>query len=645
MKPRVTVAIPWSLSTPPLTADVRWELRHQLTALSALAQWAMVPVILLTVSGLWLEMDQIVLRGWGMLAFVQTLLGVLNNRVNSKRLQQQNSPDDFMLRNSLYYAMAGMVWGLLPLGAALIGTERASWFALLINMAIMTSLVLILSTSHRIFYFALATSGLLTLTAVFMGPANSPQIVLLGLIYVLALIMMHNTVFQLHVDRVRTALSNAAHASALANTLEHHDAMTGLYNKAGLHQWLGRHVCPDANYKTVTLALGNVKGFSDINLLHGSSVADALLVEIATRLIQKAGEGIGIARLNGAEFLLIDARPEADAGVLAQMLASLEREDFVISDRLVNISIQQSSVNGKAEDLDNLVETARAQLQPQRPDAGLGDNYRENYRDSSDNQKLHNRRELVTGFHAALMNKDIQPWFQPIVSCSNNRIIGWEALARWRHPAQGLIAPENFLDIARISGHATQLTRMMFVAGVEFIGMLNKAALESSAQVSINFTASDLASATTLDWVQECLNEYGLQPTQLCIEISEKEALLQDAQLNENLRRIEELGILLAIDDFGTGYANLSHLLDLPAATVKLDKRFIDKLPHDIPSVALVRAIITMATSMNMRTVAEGVEREEQLEFLRENGCSAYQGYLAGPALPTRDAIELAQGW
>jgi diguanylate cyclase len=635
MKPRVAATLPWSLSKQDQAADVRWELRHQLTTLASLAQWTMIPVLLLTLSGLWEDMDRSFLLAWGLLISIQMLAGLNNNRINNKRLQEQNSNDNFVLRNSLYYGMVGLLWGLLPLGAALLGNEQACWFALIIAMAVMTALVLILSTSHRIFYFALGAPGLLSFIALLLGPVYSPQLAALALIYLLALILMHNTLYQVHLDRVHASLRNAAHAAALANTLEHHDAQTGLYNRAGLHRWWQLYPHKTGNYRALTLALGGIKGFSDINLLHGSSVADALLVEIATRLVRKTAgdEHVALARLGGAEFLLVDARPEADAEALVQLFTSLEHEDFVISDRLIHISIQPSTVHGKADDLDLLIEHARSRLLSPRSAS------------CEDSTAFRIRSNLVTSFHYALENEEIQAWFQPIVDCVENRIIGWEALARWQHPEQGTIAPETFIDIARISGQATQLTRSMFRASIRFIKSLVEAGLSDCARVSINFTASDLASVGTLEWMRRHLEDDSQLASHLSIEISEKEALLHDVQLNENLQGIQDLGMKLVIDDFGTGYANISQLLVLPASTVKLDRHFIDKLPHDKQSVALVRAIITMASSMEMSTVAEGVESREQLIFLRDHGCDAYQGFLAGQALPAKDALALARTW
>lgn len=626
MTQRAPFTLPWTGTA--LAAEVRWELRNQLTVLAGLSLWLLLPVVLLTTSGLLADIDTRLLLGWSVLALLQTAAGYLNHRINRRRLARHDDADNFSRRNTLYYACLGTVWGLLPLMAALWGTERAAWFTLLVLLSMLTALVLILSTSHRIFHGALMPSGLLLLASVWLGPVYSPQLFVLSSIYLVALALMHNMLFEMQVERVRSSLQHAAEASALANTLEHHDALTQLYNRAGLQQWLTQRI-GSTDYAVANVALASVRGLSDINELYGSVMADTLLRQLALKLIEHSDEHVGAARLGGAEFLLVDIAVDADPERLSQLLATIEHEPFILAGRRIHISLQQVTVQGSARDLEALVRAARALL------PGL--------RNQCSDESLPSRSALVTGFDAALCDGRIQPWFQPIMSCTTGAIVDWEALVRWEHPDFGLLPPDAFLDIARISGQASQLTHMMFRSSAQFLAQLQAAGCAAAAQVSVNFTASDLASHATMEWVQATLAEYGLRPSQVTIEIPEKEALLQDQSFSNNLLAMREAGMLLAIDDFGTGYANLGHLLDLPAATVKIDRRFVEKLPEDKHSIALVRAILTMAQSMGMRTVAEGVERTEQLEFLRENGCDACQGFLGGNAMPAAAAITFAR--
>lgn len=628
MKARLPRTLPWPGSPPELAEDLRHELRQQLTTLAGNALWALLPVILLTVSGLWWDLDHGLLLAWGGLALLQTAAGYYNNRRNRDWLARRDSGNGFLRRNTLYYIGVACVWGLLPLFAALWGSERAAWFSLLILLVIMTALVLILSSSHHIFHGALLPSGLLMLASLWLGPVYSPQLFLLGSIYLVALALMHNLLFQVQLERVQSALQSAATVSELAHTLEHRDPLTRLYNLAGLREWLQLHQ-HGGRYSTANLVLVVVKGLSDINELYGSSTADTLLRQLAERLMANADEHMAIARLGGAEFVLLDLAPDPAPERLGQMLATLEHEPFDLAGHRVDVSLQQASVQAPVHELDDMIETARNRLQLQRSSP-------------VDDESLPRRRELVTGFHQALAEGRIQPWFQPITDCHSGAILGWEALVRWEHPVLGVLPPDAFLDIARISGQAAVLTRSTCRAGADFLQQLMQAGCTGAAQLSINFTAADLVSDSTINWLQELLAARRLQASQITIELPEKEALLQDPQFSANLLAMRKAGMQLAIDDFGTGYANLGHLLDLPATTLKIDQRFVSKLPADKRSIALVRAMLTMAQSMDMQTVAEGVERQEQLEFLRANGCEACQGFLGGNPMPAEEALRFA---
>jgi EAL domain-containing protein (putative c-di-GMP-specific phosphodiesterase class I) len=341
-----------------------------------------------------------------------------------------------------------------------------------------------------------------------------------------------------------------------------------------------------------------------------------------------------VARLGGAEFLLVDLRPASEPEALLHLLAQLEDEPFESGGQSVAIGMRQVWVKGNALELGTLIDHARTRLRTLGPEdsklAALS---------------LASRRELVASFRQALASQLIQPWFQPIVDCHTNAITGWEALARWEHPEHGLITPESFLAIARVSRQLTLLTQTMLQATTRFIQELHRHGLHDSARVHLNITASELGNPATLDWIERCLATSGVAARDIVIELSEKDALVIDERLARNLQRMQQIGMLLAIDDFGTGYANLGQLLDLPAYAIKIDKRFVEKLPQDKDSAALIRAMITLAAGLGMQAIAEGVEQEVQLDFLREHGCDACQGFRSAPALPAPAALALAKDW
>jgi EAL domain-containing protein (putative c-di-GMP-specific phosphodiesterase class I) len=280
------------------------------------------------------------------------------------------------------------------------------------------------------------------------------------------------------------------------------------------------------------------------------------------------------------------------------------------------------------------VELARSRLQSLH-DAG----------DSLASLALANRRELVRDFHRALVNGEIQAWFQPIVDCRTNVLYGWEALARWQHPTHGQLLPGSFLAIARVARQMPEITRIVLQASARFVHALQQQGQPDAARVHLNITVSELGNPQTLDWIERVLADANIAPGALVVELTEKDALIVDEQLSRNIRRMQQIGMPLAIDDFGTGHSNLSRLLDLPADAIKIDKRFVDKLPHDKHSAALVRSMITLASGLGMKIIAEGVEQQSQLNFLRDNGCDACQGFSFSAALPFDEALSRARTW
>ncbi len=453
-------------------------------------------------------------------------------------------------------------------------------------------------------------------------------------VYLAVMTLLHKTMFRMQVERMSTAVNQAAQAVALVRTLEQHDPLTGLLNRAGLADWIGEQPALEDENPQALVALGSVVGFNELNTLYGASVADGVLAGIALRLIDESRGMLGIARLGGADFLLVDLRPDTDPQMLLQLLAGLETTPFTSGGQTIAIGMRQAWVKGSVRELDALIEHARTQLQSQHAEY-----------DTLAALSLAKRRELARGFRQALANGQIQAWFQPIVDCRTRALSSWEVLARWEHPEHGQLLPDSFLTIARVARQLPELARLMFKAGARFVRALEQQGQGAVARVHLNITVGELGNPATVDWIERLLVESSISPGSLVIELTEKDALIVDEQLTRNLARLRQIGIPLTIDDFGTGYSNLGRLLDVPAHAIKIDKRFVDKLPGDKNSAALLRSMIALASGLGMKIIAEGVERNEQLEFLRDNGCDACQGFNCSAAVPFDAALKLARGW
>jgi len=631
-------ASPLALCGDTQSAELLRTLQQQQTTMSTSAQWVLPPGLLLVVSGLWNEVERGPLLLWALLASLTVVVGFTNTHYNRKQLRAQASSDTgYRNRNFGNYVLFGCVWGALPLLAALWGSLQANWFCLIILTATIPLLLLILSTSNHIFHATLVPMGILVLAGISSGPLASVELILLSLLFLCALVLLHRTLFGMQVARVRASLSHEAQASMLERTLAQHDPLTGLFNRVGLEVWLQEQFESGKGEAPALVTLASVVGFSELNALYGASVADAVMRELAARLLAESRGMLGIARIGGTEFILIDLRPFANPEEVLRMVTAIEHEPFSIDGQTVAIGLRKIWVRGSAHEMDTMIDHARIRLRSLPAET--------NSPEPTPELSLALRRELVHGFHQALASEQTQPWFQPLVDCRSNAIIGWEALARWEHPVHGPINPDTFLVIARVSRQLPLLSSIMLRTSALLLHDLCKEGLQATAHVHVNLTAGELGKAATLPWIESTLQEAGADPRRIVIELSERDAPIIDEQLSRNLARMQQIGIQLAIDDFGTGYANLGQLLDLPASAVKIDKRFVEKLPGDRNSAALVRSMITLASGLAMQSIAEGVETDEQLAFLRENGCDAYQGFRAGKALPYPQALALAKSW
>lgn len=623
-----------SAAVPDLTDNLRRELQLQQIAMSVSIQWGVYPVILLAVTGLWRQMAHLPLLIWSGATVVVSLASVFNAHHNRHSLlMARDTIPDFTQRNAYLYLLVGTVWGSLPLMTAIWGTVEAGWFSMVISLAALASVALILSTTQVIYAAAMIPAALLILIGIVIGPLPRLELFSMTAVYIAVMAMLHKTLFHMQVDRVRASVNQAAQAVALVRMLEHHDTLTGLLNRTGLEDWIGKNMPRDDNPQALVV-MGTIVGFTELNALYGAQVADSVLAAVARRLTEASRGTLGIARLGGAEFLLVDLRPDTDPAKLLHLLAMLEGKPYEALGQTLVIGMRQAWVRGSVRDMGSLVELARARLQSQY-DAD----------DSLASLALANRRELVRDFHRALANGDIQAWFQPIVDCRSNTLSGWEALARWQHPAHGQLLPPAFLAIARVARQMPELTRLMMKASVSFVRTLQHQGMAGAARVHLNVTVGELGNVQTLDWMERILADGRVTPGAIVVELTEKDALIVDEQVARNLARMQQIGMPLAVDDFGTGHSNLSRLLDLSADAIKIDKRFVDQLPHDKQSAALVRSMITLASGLGMKVIAEGVENRSQLDFLRDNGCDACQGFLFSAALPFDAALELARNF
>ncbi|NNL67431.1 MAG: EAL domain-containing protein, partial [Myxococcales bacterium] len=308
----------------------------------------------------------------------------------------------------------------------------------------------------------------------------------------------------------------------------------------------------------------------------------------------------------------------------------IESQHFVVTG---SIGIALSGTDG--DDVDALLRNAdTAMYRAKQENRGT---YR--FYDRSMNALVEENLSLESDLRAAIDADQIDLHFQPKVELASGRLTGFEALARWNHPARGLVPPDRFIPVAEAAG-------LMIALGER---VLRKACLQVKewrrlelppVRISVNISAHQFATDAIGEMVQAVLRETPVSPRQLDIEITES-AMMLNKDVTENvLRMLKGFGITVAIDDFGTGYSSLSYLKGFPVDSIKIDRAFVRDITEDPDDAALTAAIISMAKALNLRIVAEGVETEEQLAFLRERGCDEAQGYLFSKPLPAEAATE-----
>ena len=413
------------------------------------------------------------------------------------------------------------------------------------------------------------------------------------------------------------------------------DPLTGLPNRRlfrdRLEHALGaiqRH-----DYRLALLYL-DLDDFKRVNDSLGHDVGDVLLREIAERLAKGVREEDTVARLGGDEFVILLqlTDEEFDVGVLARKLLRSVKQPIMAANHEVVITASIGITYAPGDSLDPGALLRNADLAMYRAKSRGRDGY--GYFEDRMNVEAARRLTMEAELRQALKSDQIQPYFQPIVRLHDQRIVGFEALARWQHPSEGQVPPERFIPVAEDCGLIIPIGEYLLERAAGEIQTLRRAHAEDL-YVSVNLSARQAYDPKLFEVIVDILTQTGLPAEALRLEITES-LLMKDfrvtVQLLENLR--ERYGTRVAIDDFGTGYSSLSYLKRLPIDTLKIDRSFVNDIPNDENDVEITAAIIAMAQALKKDVVAEGVENRAQLAFLQACGCQFAQGYLLGRPAP-----------
>jgi diguanylate cyclase (GGDEF)-like protein len=410
--------------------------------------------------------------------------------------------------------------------------------------------------------------------------------------------------------------------------LAHYDELTGLPNRVLFNQVLD-HALSRAlrTGDSVALLFVDVDRFKNINDTLGHDAGDTMLKEVASRLRQCLRNSDVVARFGGDEFIvMLEDLPHGEdaASVAAKVLEAIARPLALGQQELhVTASIGISSFPADGGDLYALQKHADIAMYRAKEQ---GRNSWRHYSPQADTHSLE-RLTLATQLRHALEREELVLHFQPKQDIVSGRVTGMEALVRWQHVDHGLVAPAQFIPLAEETGLIVPLGEWVLRKACENAAQLARLPSVGAIRVAVNLSARQFSDDRLIELVSLTLHEFDLEPSLLELEVTESLMMHNAEHAARVLARLKNMGVHVAMDDFGTGYSSLACLKRFPIDTIKIDRSFIQGLPADADDATLTKAIIAMAHSLRLRTVAEGVETREQLEFLSRHGCDEIQGY------------------
>lgn len=418
-----------------------------------------------------------------------------------------------------------------------------------------------------------------------------------------------------------------------------HDELTGLPNRAlfmdRLKQALAR---TERRESSLAILFVDVDNFKFVNDSFGHEAGDTLLIEIARRVEKCIRPEDTAARLGGDEFtvLLEDLGDRVDATQVARRILEELQIPFYLEGTRVNstgsIGIALGGPGHRwPSDLLRAADTAlyRAKARGKNGYA---------ISDEIMNQRAEHNLKLESELLRAVERGEMETHYQPKLELATGRVVGWEALVRWQHPLRGLVPPLDFIPIAEETGQIIPIgSHVLRQACLQLRDWRDRMSRDPDWTMSVNLSARQFQRPEIVGEVAVILNESGLEPTSLILEITESAAMEGPESSIHTLRKLKELGVKIAIDDFGTGYASLSRLRSFPVDILKVDKSFVDGLGRNTEDTAIVNTVIRLAHALNLKTVAEGVETAEQADTLRALGCEMGQGYYFARPLPANE--------
>ena len=411
-----------------------------------------------------------------------------------------------------------------------------------------------------------------------------------------------------------------------------HDSLTSLPNRASFERLVDAAIAKlesvpadddnTGDEELTVVIMMDLDRFKEVNDTLGHHAGDTLLIDFASRLRSALGPDDVLARLAGDEFAVLCRRTVDGMHQLAGTLVNEARRPFSIDDLeiVVTVSIGVAPIVGELKDSSWWLRRADiAMYAAKNQHTGY-----ELYRKEID-RRTKNRLAMLGDLRNALEHHDLQVYLQPKLDLATGVVIGVEALARWLHPQRGWVSPEDFVHVAEETGLIKQLTDNVLEMSIEQLGKLRDHGHHLG--LAVNLSTHDLLDELLADRVLRRLDQYGMDPALLTLEITESSLLIDAPRARTTIDRLNRAGIRLSVDDFGTGYSSLSYLRRLPVSELKIDRSFVSNLLLEDQDEVIVKSIIDLGHNLGMQVVAEGVETDEVMNRLRGFGCDVAQGF------------------
>jgi diguanylate cyclase (GGDEF)-like protein/PAS domain S-box-containing protein len=410
--------------------------------------------------------------------------------------------------------------------------------------------------------------------------------------------------------------------------LAYHDALTGLDNRSSIIERLKReiYICETSSIGLAVLFV-DLDNFKSINDSLGHLAGDQLLEKVGHKLNRIKGEDNFIGRVGGDEFIILVRNvdsPKAVANIAKTILKALERP-FMIHDHelLIGASIGISMCPRDSGDAQTLIRYADNALYAAKEQSANRIRFFSPELDAKIRARLH----METDLRHAIARDELSLNYQVQVNVETNKVSGVEALLRWRHPVFGPVSPADFIPIAEESGLIISIGEWVLEQACIQARKWKQLGLDDLV-VSVNISRKQLDEKKFASSIRNILRNQNCPPENIELEITESSAMSNPKRAIKKLKVISDMGVQLALDDFGTGYSNLAYLKRFPFDRLKIDQSFVSDIPNDSDDAAIVQTIILLAKQLRLKVIAEGVEQQQQEQFLFENGCSEMQGYL-----------------